>query len=55
MGSVNPGDYGRIVRIKFEEHDRRIFVPTPHGSPSQHRGYNRRSALDRINLRPNQG
>lgn len=31
--------------------DRRIFVPTPHGSPSWHRGYNRRSALERINNR----
>jgi hypothetical protein len=50
-GGVNPGDYGRIVRIKLEEHDRRIFVPTPHGSPSWHRGYNRRSALERINNR----
>lgn len=51
QGGVNPGDYGRIVRIKLEEHDRRIFVPTPHGSPSWARGYNRRSALERINNR----
>jgi hypothetical protein len=50
-GGVNPGDYGRIVRIKLDEHDRRIFVPTPHGSPSWQRGYNRRSALERINNR----
>ena len=49
-GGVTPGDYGRIVRIKLDEHDRRIFVPTPHGSPSWRRGYNRRSALERINL-----
>ncbi len=33
------------------EQDRRIFVPIPHGSPSWHRGYNRRSALERINSR----
>lgn len=32
-------------------HDRRIFVPTPHGSPSFKRGYNRRNALKRINNR----
>jgi hypothetical protein len=50
-GGVNPGGYGRIVRIKLDEHDRRIFVPTPHGSPSWQRGYNRRSALERINNR----
>jgi hypothetical protein len=50
-GGVNPGDYGRVVRIKLDEHDRRIFVPTPHGSPSWQRGYNRRSALERINNR----
>jgi hypothetical protein len=52
-GAVNPGDYGRIVRIGLEDHDRRIFVPTPHGSPSGQRGYNRRSALERINNRIN--
>jgi len=45
-GGVAPGQYGRIVR-----HDRRIFVPTPHGSPSWQRGYRRRSALERINNR----
>ncbi len=50
-GDVSPGDYGRIVRIKITEQDRRIFVPTPHGSPSWQRGYNRRSALERINNR----
>lgn len=50
-GDVNPGAYGRIVRIKLEAHDRRIFVPTPHGSPSWQRGYRRRSALERINHR----
>ncbi len=50
-GDVNPGDYGRIIRIDITEHDRRTFVPTPHGSPSWQRGYNRRSALERINGR----
>ena len=50
-GGVMPGAYGRIVGIKLDAHDRRIFVPTPHGSPSWQRGYNRRSALERINNR----
>ena len=43
------GAYGRIVRIDLDEQDRRIFTPTPWGSPSWKRGYNRRSALERIN------
>ena len=51
IGRVNPGDYGRIVRIDITEQNRRIFVPTPHGSPSWQRGYARRSALERINNR----
>lgn len=51
MGKVAPGDYGRIIRIDITKQDRRIFVPTPHGSPSWQRGYNRRSALERINNR----
>lgn len=50
-GQVKPGEYGRIVRIHLTEHDRRIFTPTPYGSPSWQRGYNRRSALERINNR----
>ena len=45
------GEYGRIVRIDLDTHDRRIFTPTPYGSPSWKRGYNRRSALERINNR----
>jgi hypothetical protein len=50
-GGVEPGAYGRIVRIRLDDHDRRIFTPTPHGSPAWRRGYNRRSALERINNR----
>ena len=50
-GGVKPGDYGRIVRIDLDRHDRRIFTPTPWGSPSWRRGYNRRSAMERINAR----
>jgi hypothetical protein len=50
-GGVQPGDYGRIVRIDITAHDRRLFVPTPYDSPGWRRGYNRRSALERINNR----
>ena len=48
---MEPGEYGRIVRIDLDKHDRRIFTPTPWGSPSWRRGYNRRSAIERINSR----
>ncbi|MDD5319658.1 MAG: hypothetical protein PHD43_03390 [Methylococcales bacterium] len=48
---MNPGDYGRIIRIDITEQKRRIFVPTPYGSPTWKRGYARRSALERINNR----
>ena len=50
-GGVRPGAYGRIVRVDLDSHDRRIFTPTPWGSPSWKRGYNRRSAMERINSR----
>ena len=50
-GGVKPGEYGRILRIDLASHDRRIFTPTPWGSPSWRRGYNRRSAMERINSR----
>ena len=32
------GEYGRIVRVDLEKHDRRLFTPTPWGSPSWKRG-----------------
>ncbi len=50
-GGVEPGEYGRIVRIDLDKNDRRIFTPTPWGSPSWRRGCNRRSAIERINSR----
>ena len=53
-GGVKPGDYGRILRIDLDSHDRRIFTPTPWGSPSWRRGYNRRTAMERINSRLDQ-
>lgn len=43
--------WGRVVRIALKDHNRRIFTPTPHGSPSWRRGYQRRTALERINSR----
>ena len=35
------GDYGRVVRVDLATHDRRMFTPTPWGSPSWKRGYAR--------------
>ena len=43
------------MRIDLDEHDRRIFTPTPWGNPSWKRGYRRRSALERINDRIDHG
>ena len=54
QAGTKAGDYGRIVRIDIKQQDRRIFTPTPYGSPSWRRGYNRRSALERINSRVDQ-
>ncbi len=51
LGHVNPGGYGRSIRINITKEDRRIFTPTPYGSPSWGRIYNRRSSLERINNR----
>ena len=51
LGNVNSQGYGRVVRINITKVDRRIFTPIPHGSPSWHRAYNRRSSLERINSR----
>ena len=33
-GGVEPGEYGRIVRIDLDKHYPRISTPTPWGSPS---------------------
>ncbi len=50
-GGVKSGEYGRILRVDPDSHDRRLFTPTPWGSPSWRRGYNRRTAMERINAR----
>ncbi len=42
---------GQLMRIDLKRANRRIFTPTPWGSPAWRRGYNRRSALERINAR----
>ena len=34
------------MRVDLDDHDRRIFVPTPQDSPSRQRGYNRRSSME---------
>ena len=44
-GGVEPGEYGRIVCIDLDSHDRSIFTP------SWRRGYRRGSAMERINSR----
>ena len=48
---VKDSAYGRVVRIALKDQDRRVFTPTPWGSPSWRRGYKRRTALERINSR----
>ena len=50
-GRSRAGGHGRIVRIPLREANRRIFTPTPWGSPSWRRGCRRRGALERINAR----
>ena len=52
---MEPGAYGRILRIDLATHDRRLFTPTPWGSPSWWRGYGRRSVMERINSRIDRG
>ena len=50
-GGAKPGDYGRIVRVDVDRHDRRIFTPTPWGSRSWRRVYNGRLTMERISAR----
>ncbi len=50
-GGVKPETMAASCAFDLDSHDRRIFTPTPWGSPSWRRGYNRRSAMERINSR----
>jgi Transposase domain (DUF772)/Transposase DDE domain len=43
-------DYGKIVRIPIEN-DRRMFTPIPRDSDAWKKGYDRRTAVERINSR----
>ena len=52
---VSPVGFGRTLRIHLKDADRRIFTPTPHGSPTWRRAYARRAALERINARLDDG
>ena len=53
-GTGQYGEYGRIVRIPLEK-DRRIFTPIARSSYAWPRGYNRRSAVERVNSRVDDG
>mgnify|MGYP001587824409 CR=1 FL=1 len=43
-------DYGKVVRIPIEN-DRRMFTPLPRDSDAWEKGYDRRTAVERINSR----
>jgi hypothetical protein len=48
------GDYGRVMRIKLDEQDRRLFMPAHRHSRTFEKGYNKRSAIERVNSRLDQ-
>ncbi len=48
-------NYGRTVRVKLDEQNRRIFTPTPPTTLSWRRSYNLRSAMERTFSRVAQG
>ena len=48
--AVQPGAYGRIVRVPLEQ-DRRIFTPLARNSQSWAKHYARRTAVERVNSR----
>jgi len=53
-GTGQYGEYGRIVRVPLET-DRRIFTPIARSSYAWPKGYNRRSAVERVNGRLDEG
>ena len=42
------GRYGRVVRVKMNDHPRRIFTPSPKGTRTWNEVYAKRSALERV-------
>lgn len=53
-GTGQYGEYGRIVRVPLKK-DRRIFTPIPRSSYAWAKGYKRRSAVERVNSRIDEG
>ncbi len=49
-GSGHYSDYGRVLRIGLEKNPR-IFTPIARSSYAWHRGYKRRTAVERVNSR----
>lgn len=54
-GSSRAHRYGRTVRIKVTDSNRRIFTPTPRGTYKWRRSYARRTAAERFFSRVGQG
>ena len=52
---ANPSKLGPTRRIHLAKANRRIFLPTPHGARAWREGYARRSAMERINARLDDG
>ena len=52
---ANPSKLGPTRRIHLAKANRRIFLPTPHGTRAWREGYARRSAMERINARLDDG
>ena len=50
---VRDGQYGRVVRVPLER-DRRIFLPLHRHSQGFAKGYNKRTAVERVNSRIDQ-
>ena len=48
---ADPSKLGPTRRIPLAKANRRIFLPTPHGTRAWREGYARRSAMERLNAR----
>jgi hypothetical protein len=51
--AVRDGEYGRVVRVPLER-ERRIFMPLHRHSQGFQKGYNKRTAIERVNSRIDQ-